>query len=72
MKRPGFEADRYWIEVRDLKSGETHEIASAWDRSPESLQWSADGKTLTRDVTVQPASSMSGDPIHVVFVYDRR
>jgi hypothetical protein len=33
---------------------------------------SADGKTLTRDVTVQPTSSMSGDPIHVVFVYDRR
>ncbi len=46
MKRPGFEADRYWIEVRDLKSGETREIAAAWDRSPESLQWSADGKTL--------------------------
>jgi hypothetical protein len=33
---------------------------------------SADGKTLTRDVTVQPTSSMSGDPIHIVFVYDRR
>jgi type IV secretory pathway protease TraF len=33
---------------------------------------SADGKTLTRDVVVQPASSMSGDPIHIVFVYDRR
>jgi acylaminoacyl-peptidase len=46
MKRPGFEADRYWIEIRDLKSGETREIASAWDRSPDSLQWSADGKTL--------------------------
>jgi dipeptidyl aminopeptidase/acylaminoacyl peptidase len=46
MKRPGFEADRYWIMVRDLKSGDTREIASTWDRSPESLQWSADGKTL--------------------------
>jgi len=33
---------------------------------------SADGKTLTRDVLIQPASTMSGDPIHVVFVYDRR
>src|SRR3569833_566280 len=46
MKRPGFEADRYWVEVRDLKSGETHEIAAAWERSPDSLQWAADGKTL--------------------------
>jgi hypothetical protein len=33
---------------------------------------SADGKTLTRDVLIQPASTMGGDPIHVVFVYDRR
>jgi hypothetical protein len=33
---------------------------------------SADGKTLTRDVLIQPTSTMSGDPIHVVFVYDRR
>ncbi len=33
---------------------------------------SADGKTLTRDVEVHPTSSMSGDPIHLVFVYDRR
>jgi hypothetical protein len=33
---------------------------------------SADGKTLTRDVEVHPTSSMSGDPLHLVFVYDRR
>ena len=46
MKRPGFEADRYGIMLRDLKTGETHEVAPSWDRSPEDLQWSADGKTL--------------------------
>ena len=46
MKRPGFEADRYGVMLRDLKTGETHEITPAWDRSPEALQWSADGKTL--------------------------
>jgi hypothetical protein len=33
---------------------------------------SADGKTLTRDVLIQPTSTMAGEPIHVVFVYDRR
>ncbi len=46
MKRPGFEADRYGIMLRDMKTGETHEIAGGWDRSPENLQWSGDGKTL--------------------------
>jgi hypothetical protein len=33
---------------------------------------SADGKTLTRVVDVHPTSSMSGDPLHLEFVYDRR
>jgi acylaminoacyl-peptidase len=46
MKRPGFEADRYGIMVRDLKTGQTREIAPGWDRSPESLEWSTDGHTL--------------------------
>jgi acylaminoacyl-peptidase len=46
MKRPGFEADRYGIMLRDMKTGETHEIAAAWDRSADDLQWSGDGKTL--------------------------
>jgi dipeptidyl aminopeptidase/acylaminoacyl peptidase len=46
MKRPGFEADRYGVMLRDMKTGETHEIAAGWDASPEALQWSADGKTL--------------------------
>jgi dipeptidyl aminopeptidase/acylaminoacyl peptidase len=46
MKRPGFEADRYGIMVRDLKTGATREVAPGWDRSADGLQWSADGKTL--------------------------
>ncbi|HTJ62931.1 MAG TPA: S9 family peptidase [Alphaproteobacteria bacterium] len=46
MKRPGFEADRYGIMVRDLKSGATREIDQGWDRSADSLAWSPDGKTL--------------------------
>jgi dipeptidyl aminopeptidase/acylaminoacyl peptidase len=46
MKRLGFEADRYGIMLRDLKTGETHEIAAGWDRSGDDLAWSADGKTL--------------------------
>ena len=33
---------------------------------------SADGKTMTREVDVRVTSTPSTDPIHLVFVYDRR
>lgn len=46
MKRAGFEADRYAIVLRDLASGQSRELAADWDRSAETLVWSADGKTL--------------------------
>ena len=46
MKRPGFEADRYAIMERNLATGATREIAPNWDRSPDNLTLSADGKTL--------------------------
>ncbi|MES2885547.1 MAG: S9 family peptidase [Pseudomonadota bacterium] len=46
MKRPGFEADRYAVMLRDLSSGKTRELAADWDRSANTLTWSADGKTL--------------------------
>ena len=46
MKRPGFEADRLAVMVRDLKTGVTKEVDPDFDRSAEKLQWSADGKTI--------------------------
>jgi len=46
MRRPGFEADRWQVMVRDLATGRTREIAPRWDRSPDGLQWSRDGRTL--------------------------
>lgn len=46
MKRPGFEADRFAIMLRDRATGTEREVAPAWDRSPENLAWSPDGKTL--------------------------
>lgn len=33
---------------------------------------SADGKSLTRDVEIQPLAGPSTDPIHLLFVYDKR
>ena len=46
MRRPGFEADRFGIMLRDVASGQTHELAPHWDRSPDVIRWSADGRTL--------------------------
>ncbi len=46
MKRAGFEADRYAIQLRDLKTGKTREVAPDWDRSADGLLFSADGRTL--------------------------
>lgn len=46
MKRPGFEADRWQIVLMDVATGARRELAADWDRSPDSLDWSADGKTL--------------------------
>jgi dipeptidyl aminopeptidase/acylaminoacyl peptidase len=46
MKRPGFEADRFGIIVRDLANGQARELAPTWDRSADSIAWSRDGKTI--------------------------
>ncbi|MBX4158962.1 hypothetical protein K4A07_17715, partial [Lactiplantibacillus plantarum] len=46
MARPGFEADRYQIVLMDVQTGQKREIASNWDRSADTLQWSRDGQTL--------------------------
>jgi len=46
MKRAGFEADRFRILLKDLQSGDVRVLTEDWDRSPGSLTWSADGKTL--------------------------
>lgn len=45
MKRPGFEADRFWIQLRDA-SGKVSTVAGDWDRSIDNMQWSKDGKNL--------------------------
>jgi dipeptidyl aminopeptidase/acylaminoacyl peptidase len=46
MARPGYESDRYHIMFRSWPYGEAREVAASWDRSPDSLTWSPDGKTL--------------------------
>jgi dipeptidyl aminopeptidase/acylaminoacyl peptidase len=46
MARPGFESDRFRITLFDRTTGKSHNLTEAWDRSPNSLEWSPDGKTL--------------------------
>ena len=46
MSKPGFEADRFRVLLRDLASGAERELAADWDRSPSSLVFSPDGRTL--------------------------
>lgn len=49
MARPGFEADRFQIMLMDVASGAKRKLAESWDRSPGSIAWSADGRTLVAD-----------------------
>jgi len=46
MSRPGYESDRLRIVLRDWPGGTSRVLAESWDRSPEDILWSADGKTL--------------------------
>lgn len=46
MRRPGFEADRFYITLMDFATGKRRVLAEEWDRSPQSLVYGPDGKTL--------------------------
>ncbi|GAB4239621.1 MAG: S9 family peptidase [Acidobacteriota bacterium] len=46
MSRAGFEADRFRVMVRPWPEGTPREVAPSWDRSPSSLAWTPDGKSL--------------------------
>jgi len=46
MKRPGYESDRLRIQLMSWPSGKPKVLAEAWDRSPDGLVWSRDGKSL--------------------------
>lgn len=46
MEKPGYEADRQRIKLYDRKSGRTRVVADKWDRSVNSLSWSANSASL--------------------------
>ncbi|WP_174278894.1 alpha/beta hydrolase family protein [Sphingomonas bacterium] len=46
MKRPGFEADRQVLMLRDLRSGETRPLTDGWDRLVEAIFWAPDSRRV--------------------------
>jgi dipeptidyl aminopeptidase/acylaminoacyl peptidase len=46
MDRPGYEADKQTVIVREWPEGGSRRLTDHWDRSVESLEWSADGLRL--------------------------
>jgi dipeptidyl aminopeptidase/acylaminoacyl peptidase len=72
MARPGFEADRYQVMVRDLRSGKSRSLTADWDRSPSSLAFTRDGRSLlvnAQDVgqkTLWQLNLAGGEPVKLV------
>jgi dipeptidyl aminopeptidase/acylaminoacyl peptidase len=46
MARPGYEADRQVLMLRDLATGQTRAVTQNFDRSVDSIEWSRDGRSL--------------------------
>ncbi len=46
MRRPGYESDRFRIVLRAWPGGQERVLTEAWDRSPEEIAWSPDGRSL--------------------------
>jgi dipeptidyl aminopeptidase/acylaminoacyl peptidase len=46
MKRPNFEADRFYIKLRQWPGGNERILAEQWDYSPGTIAWGPKGRTL--------------------------
>jgi len=72
MTRPGFESDRLRIALYDRASGQSRILTEAWDRSPGSLEWSPDSRSLlatvgeTARVKIFQVDAQSGQPLVLV------
>jgi dipeptidyl aminopeptidase/acylaminoacyl peptidase len=58
MARPGYEADRQVVHLRDIRSGAVTALTQNWDRSAGSLAWTQDSRWLiatAQDVLDTPA-----------------
>ena len=46
MQTPGYESDKFTLQLRDKRSGKTRAVASNWDRSISSLTFASDNKSV--------------------------
>jgi dipeptidyl aminopeptidase/acylaminoacyl peptidase len=46
MARPGYEADRQVLHVRDLVTGRARAVTTGWDRSVDSIKWAPDSRSV--------------------------
>ncbi|GBC84264.1 Dipeptidyl-peptidase 5 [bacterium HR11] len=46
QRRPGYESDRFRIVLRAWPDGPERWLTEDWDRSPQTVVWSRDGKTI--------------------------
>ncbi|MDE0878283.1 MAG: S9 family peptidase [Sphingomonas bacterium] len=46
MRRPGYEADRQVLTIRDLATGKLVSLTERWDRSVGSIAWAPDSRSL--------------------------
>ena len=66
MKRPGYEADRQVLMLRDLASGKVTALTESWDRSVGSIAWAPDSRTIfvtaedTQETPIWSVSPASG------------
>lgn len=71
MARPGYEADRQVLMVRDLASGKVTALTQGWDRSVGSIAWSPDSKTIyvtaedTQEVPIFAIDAKGGKPMRL-------
>lgn len=46
MSEPGYESDRFRIVLRSWPDGQARTLTEGWDRSPDLILWSEDGRTV--------------------------
>jgi dipeptidyl aminopeptidase/acylaminoacyl peptidase len=46
MARPGYEADRQVLQLRDIATGQTRALTQNFDRSVGSVEWAPDGRSI--------------------------
>ncbi|MGD2218347.1 MAG: S9 family peptidase, partial [Gemmatimonadales bacterium] len=72
MARPGYESDRFRIVLKSWPDGEVRVLTEGWDRSPGSITWSPDGRTILAtagnigNVSLFAIDVRTGDPTVLV------